>query len=120
MDEEYDFEAVTAAILSADYVTAVRLVLRHAQSGNSDAQIAMAFLYEAGLGVPHDVEKAKQWLHKAAEQDNPIAWNNLGAYYAQEGRKQMAHQCFERAKQLGFSLGPNYPPTIDEPGDMDS
>ena len=93
--------------MEADYVTAVRLVLRHAQAGNSDAQCAMALLYEAGWGVPRDVEKAKQWLIKAAEQDNPVAWNNLGTYYAQEGHKRIAHQCFERAKQLGLQRRPS-------------
>jgi TPR repeat protein len=120
MDDEYDFAAVTAAIMEADYVTAMRLVLRHAQSGNSDAMCALALLYDAGWGVPRDLEKAKQWLIKAAEQGNAVAWNNLGAYYAQEGRKQMAHQCFERAKELGFNLGPSYPPKIEDPGPMDS
>jgi localization factor PodJL len=120
MDEEYDFQAVTAAIMRADYVTAVRLVLRHAQSGNSNAMCAMALLYEAGWGVPRDVEKAKQWLIKAAEMGNPVAWNNLGTYYAQEGRQQKARMCFERAKQLGLTVGHPYPPPSDDSGPMDS
>jgi localization factor PodJL len=120
MNEEYDFKAVTAAIMEADYVTALRLVLRHAQAGNSDAQCAMALLYEAGWGVPRDVEKAKQWLIKAAEQDNAVAWNNLGTYYAQEGHKRSAYQCFQRAKQLGLSLGHPYPAPSDESGHTDS
>jgi TPR repeat protein len=120
MNEEYDFAAVTAAIMSADYVTALRLVLRHAQAGNSDAQCAMALLYEAGWGVPRDVAKAKQWLIKAAEQGNAVAWNNLGTYYAQEGLKRSAFQCFERAKQLGLNVGHPYPPPSDESGNMDS
>lgn len=120
MNEEYDFAAVTAAIMEADYVTALRLVLRHAQAGNSNAQCAMALLYEAGWGVPRDVEKAKQWLIKAAEQDNAIAWNNLGTLYAQAGQKRSAFQCFERAKQLGFNLGHPYPKPSEESGLLDS
>jgi len=116
MNDEYDFAAVTEAIMEADYVTALRLVLRHAQAGNSDAQCAMALLYEAGWGVPRDVEKAKQWLIKAAEQDNAVAWNNLGTYYAQEGLKRSAFQCFERAKQLGLKVGHPFPAPSDEPG----
>ena len=99
--------------LGDDLVTA-------SQSGNSNAMCAMALLYEAGWGVPRDVEKAKQWLIKAAELDNPVAWNNLGTYYAQEGRQQKAHMCFERAKQLGLTLGQPYPPPSDDSGHMDS
>jgi len=68
------------------------------------------FLYQVELGVPRDIVEAERWLLRAAEQNNPVAWNNLGSLYLYlccEGErvpenKEKAGQCYLRAKELGF------------------
>jgi|SRR5215472_640072 len=106
MGNEFDLEAVTLAWKNGDRDSALHLTLPHAQAGNSDAQCTMALL-------SIEFEEAEGWLLKAAEQDNPVAWNNLGTLYVLKD-KQRALQCYKRAKELGFNCAHPYPP-FDEP-----
>jgi hypothetical protein len=64
MDDEYNLEAVTIALQSGDREAALRLILPHAEAGNSDAQCEMALLSP-------DFEEAERWLLKAAEAGQP-------------------------------------------------
>jgi TPR repeat protein len=103
MDEKYSLEAFNDALKQGGREAALRLALPHAQAGNTDAQCAMALF-------SRDVEEAKQWLLKATEQDNPVAWNNLGTLYVQLGYRKKAFECYQRAKELGFNCAHPYPP----------
>jgi TPR repeat protein len=103
-------EHVVAALERGDYEAAARLARPLAEAGNSDAQCSMALLCEHGLGVPRDVEEAERWLVRAADQNNPVAWNNLGSLYSGIGRTEDAHRCYERAHALGFHAAAPYPP----------
>ena len=76
-------------------------VLPYANAGDADAQVEMGFLYSTGTGVPRDLSEAERWLMKAAEQDHPLAWNNLGTLF-QERDQDKAKQCYRRAVELGF------------------
>jgi TPR repeat protein len=117
-ESQYDFQFVTDKLNCKDYVAAVQYVLSYAISGNSDAQSMMGFFYEVGLGVPRDLVEAEWWLLKAAGQDNPVAWNNLGTLYLTmccNGQcppeyREKAQQCYRRAKELGFNGAHPYPP----------
>jgi TPR repeat protein len=98
-----------------DYDLVVKLAMPHAIKGNSDAQTTVALLYQSGLGVERDVLEAERWLLKAAAQNNPVAWNNLGTLYALKlpelkHRWSDAMKCYEKAKELGLNVAEPYPP----------
>lgn len=98
-----------------DYDLVLRLAMPHAVNGNSDAQTTVASLYQCGLGVERDVLEAERWLLKAAAQDNPVAWNNLGTLYALglpelQNRSSDVKKCYEKAKELGLKVAEPYPP----------
>jgi len=99
-----------------DYELVLRLAMPYAIEGNSDAQTTVALLYQCGLGVNRDVLEAEKWLLRAAENNNPVAWNNLGSLYASKvpelrHRWNAAQECYEKARQLGLSVAE---PMIDE------
>lgn len=98
-----------------DYELVLKLTLPAAMDGNSDAQTTVALLYQCGLGVNRDVLEAERWLLRAAEGDNPVAWNNLGSLYASKvpelrHRWDAAEECYKKAKQLGLNIAEPYPP----------
>jgi uncharacterized protein len=78
--------------------------LHYAQAGDSNAQCLIAWLYECGFGVQKDVNEAEGWLRKAAEQDNPVAWNNLGTLLTMIGKFEATKQCYQKAVTLGFMM----------------
>jgi predicted aspartyl protease len=61
-------------------------VQREADSGNPDAQMAVATRYRTGSGVPKNPTLAAQWLDKAAAQGNPRANLALARALMQESR----------------------------------
>ena len=98
-----------------EYGRVVEMTMPHAIAGNSDAQTQLSLLYQLGFGVERDVLEAERWLLKAAEQDNPVAWHNLGTLYAlqlPELRQRWNHAmgCYQRAKELGLNVAEPYPP----------
>jgi TPR repeat protein len=95
------------AFTRGDYAHVLRTALPHAITGNSEAQCMVSLLYQNGFGVTKDLAEAERWLLKAAEQDNPVAWNNLGTLYTMGGARlvggpERAYDCYQRAKELGF------------------
>jgi TPR repeat protein len=103
------------AFEGADYELVLKLAMPPAIRGNSDAQTTVALLYQCGLGVNRDVLEAERWLLRAAESNNPVAWNNLGSLYASKipelrHRWDAAQECYEKAKQLGLNVAEPYPP----------
>ena len=76
-----DFMTGLAAYDAGDYRTAAKEWLPLAEQGDARAQVSMAGLYEAGLGVPRDYRAAAQWYRAAAAQGDAIAALNLGSYY---------------------------------------
>jgi TPR repeat protein len=98
-----------------EYDRFVEMALPHATAGNSDAQTQLSLLYQLGLGVKRDVLEAERWLLKAAAQNNPVAWNNLGTLYASQHPELQHHWndamgCYQRAKELGLNVAEPYPP----------
>jgi hypothetical protein len=51
---------------------------------------------------------------RAAESNNPVAWNNLGSLYALKTpelrHRRDAKECYEKAKELGLDVAEPYPP----------
>jgi TPR repeat protein len=111
----YNSDEVNAAFERKDYEFVLSEALPHANAGNPAAQCMISLLYQCGLAVPRDFAKAEEWLLKATAQDDPVAWNNLGSLYIiaraslphGEGK---SHECYLRAKELGFDCAAPYPP----------
>lgn len=57
-------------------------VQKEAVAGNARAQYDLSVMYYEGEGVPKDVAKTMEWLHKAAAQGFADAQNLLGVAYA--------------------------------------
>lgn len=80
--------------------------IRLANEGSKDDQMNLAYMYLYGAnGVKQDFEKAFKFYEMAAQQDDPIALNNLGSlYFSGIGTKKdnnMALLCFKKASDLG-------------------
>jgi hypothetical protein len=78
-----EFADGLAAFDAGDYRAAIAAWRPLAESGDSDAQVALAGLHRAGHGVPADAVEAMHWYRLAAEAGNPVAQLNLGDAYAQ-------------------------------------
>lgn len=65
-----------------DYVTAKHIWEPLAQDGDCDAAFRMGLLYISGEAVIADVETARTWWAKAANQGQPRAQLALGDFYA--------------------------------------
>jgi TPR repeat protein len=72
------FEDAVAAYGQKDYSTALRLFQSLAEQGDAKAQVRLAFMYEAGEGVPKDYAETLKWLRRAAEQGDAYGQILLG------------------------------------------
>jgi TPR repeat protein len=112
---DYNPDQILDAFVRKDYETILHEVLPHAITGNPVAQCSISLLYQCGFGVARDLAKAEEWLLKAAAQNDPVAWNNLGTLYIIGGEglsrgREAALDCYVRAKELGFACAQPYPP----------
>ena len=71
-----------AAYDAGDYAVAREEWRPLAESGDAEAQVALAGLFVQGLGVPFDLQRAARWFRRAADQGHAIAQLNLGDDYA--------------------------------------
>jgi len=111
----YNPDEVLAAFERKDYEWVFQEAMPHASAGNSVAQCMISVLYQCGYGVPRDLVKAEEWLLRAAAQNDPVAWNNLGSLYCIGGiglshGSEKADECYQRAHELGFDCARPYPP----------
>jgi TPR repeat protein/V8-like Glu-specific endopeptidase len=67
-----------------DYVEADKWLLKAAEQGNANAQVALAGCYRQGLGVPVDKAEALKWYTSAAEQGSPEGQLDLGSLYYED------------------------------------
>jgi TPR repeat protein len=70
---ETGFEQARAAYLAQEYPRAYALLQREAELGNPHAQYTLGYMYYYGQGVQPDMERALQWIRKAAAQGDPRA-----------------------------------------------
>jgi len=104
LSDKYDFEVASALLEREEYRKVREYALPHANSGDSNAQCLIALLYQCGFGVLVDLGEAERWLREAAEQNNPVAWNNLGTVLLGKGENEEAKKCYRRAVELGFTM----------------
>jgi uncharacterized caspase-like protein len=67
----------------ADQNSALRVWRGRAEEGDPEAQVIVGEIFEKGMGVEPDYQKAVEWYRKAAEQGNERARTNLGYMYEQ-------------------------------------
>lgn len=46
---------------------------KSAMQGDGDAQYALGYFYEDGIGVERDIEEAREWYERSAAQGNRLA-----------------------------------------------
>ncbi len=63
---------------AGDYAEAVKNWRQLAESGDGEAEAALAGLYVQGLGVKRDAAMAARWYRRAAERGHGVAQMNLG------------------------------------------
>lgn len=85
----------TSAFESKDYRRAFDLWFPLAESGVSQAQSAIAYLYATGLGTVQSDSEALVWFTKAAHEGDADAQNNLGVIYAKGGTKATREQAIK-------------------------
>ena len=73
------------AALQGDYLTAYSEWKQLADQGEATPQFQLGWLYENGLGVNLNYQKAIEWYRRAAEQGYAYAQTALGKMYS-EGR----------------------------------
>lgn len=80
--------------------------IRQADEGSLEDQMNLAYMYLYGAnGVTADFTKAFKYYDMAAQQNDPIALNNLGSLYfsgiGTEKNNNAALLCFQKAAELG-------------------
>ena len=76
------YEGNVATCKRGDKEMASTLIAKLAKQGAADGQTLLAWMYQYGIGAPHDHAKAVAWYRKAAEQGFAPAQYNLGRIYA--------------------------------------
>jgi TPR repeat protein len=77
-DRDEIFAEGLRAFDGGDYETVRELWQPLAKSGYLDAQLALADLFDRGLGGPVDANRALFWYRLAADQGSPLAFIALG------------------------------------------
>lgn len=83
---------------ATDSARALVLIESAARSGHAPAMFILSSMLMAGEGGPRDEARSRQWLEKAAEEDNPEAMQQL-ALHLQDGTGGYARD-EKRAAQL--------------------
>jgi len=75
------YHAAFEAYTNGEYESAFKKFLSLSETGDRNVQYALGWMYQYGLGVEVDLNKALYWLHLAAEQGNARAQYNIGYMY---------------------------------------
>ncbi|MEJ2705121.1 MAG: tetratricopeptide repeat protein [Sedimentisphaerales bacterium] len=67
-----------------DVPKALALLTQSAESGNSNAMLELAYIYQKGDGIDRDQSKALEWLRRAAEAGKSIAMLAFAAAVSKE------------------------------------
>lgn len=76
-----------------------------AEGGHPKAQLVMGILCQLGIGTAQNGREAIKWYRLAGEQNDVLAWKNLGTLYllglaGVAIDKTEAYRCLSRAKAL--------------------
>jgi TPR repeat protein len=94
------------AYQAGSYLTAFEKALDLAEKDNPQAMVLIAQLYQSGLGVKPDKDKAQKWYSYAAKFDEPEALFQLGLIALDyEKDKKNALMYFQKSADLGHLDG---------------
>jgi len=92
---------------TADRAEALKLLTESVDSGQMDATVTLATLYETGIGVRQDFGEAVRLYSVAASSGSPAALTGLGILYMRgkgvRRNPKLAMELFLRASQAGYS-----------------
>ena len=96
------------AYRDGDYTQALTIARPLANAGDAEALNLMGVLYEHGLGVPADGDRAVSYYQAAVDQGLPQAMNNLSDHYldgwdGQEPRPDLAIPLMLQAESMGYA-----------------
>jgi len=81
MESEAVFQKAMHAYINKDFVEMIRLMKSLADQGYAKAQAKLGWIYERGIGVKPDYQKALELYHKAKDEDDGFAYARLGFMY---------------------------------------
>lgn len=81
VNAQESFEIGSAFLKSKNYKKAYAYFLESFNMGNLDACVKLGYMFENGLGVDVDIEKAKDYYEKASRYNHKTACYNLGVMY---------------------------------------
>src|SRR5882757_3156555 len=101
----YDLDSMMEALVQGNGEWVHEQTRPLAEAGLLKAQLMMGILYQLGIGVAQDGPEALKWYRSAAEQNDALAWKNMGTLYllglaGVAVDKAEAHRCFSRARAL--------------------
>ncbi|KAB2646355.1 MAG: tetratricopeptide repeat protein [Verrucomicrobiota bacterium] len=77
--------------IKQDFAKAREFIQKAADSDHAAAQNMLGAIYQEGLGVTRDLEKAEFWFRKSAEQGDPKGMSNLGQILGPDGPDASKH-----------------------------
>ena len=105
-DAEAEYQRARMAFLFGNYDYAYRTWEPLAYQGYAKAQATLAWMFHTGKGVTKNMKTALVWYRLAADNDHPIAQNNLGVFYEQgiEVHKsyRTAAKWYKKAAEVGY------------------
>ena len=87
---------------NAKYEEVIIIIEPKANNGDALAQNYMGHLYKEGKGFDSNIDKAKEWFSKAANQSNKIAQHNLADIYYDEKNNEEAEKLYKLSADQGF------------------
>lgn len=95
-----------AALENGDPAEAAKWIQAAAEQDVAIAQYELAILHERGLGTTRDVDAARSWHERAAENGNIQAMFDFASYNAEDTRRQsdaVAAEWFRKAAETGHT-----------------
>ncbi len=105
-DSDAAYASGIAAFEAKNFTQAMRFLSPLAAQGDAEAQHRCAIMYQNGLGVVANEQKAAEFMRAAAEQGHAVAQHGLGFMYMEgecvEQDSQEAIKWFEKAAAQGL------------------
>jgi hypothetical protein len=105
-DEDASFASGVAAFETRDFAKALRFLSPLADQGEAEAQHRCAIMWQNGLGIVANAQKAAELMRAAAEQGHALAQHGLGFMYMEgecvEQNGEEAVKWFKKAADQGL------------------
>lgn len=100
LETEDVFQQAMRAYIAGDFNNMISIMKKLADQGYAKAQAKLGWIYERGLGVSPDYQKALEYYHKAMLKDDGFAYARLGFMYQRGvGVKRDYHKSVDYLKK---------------------